>query len=43
MMEGVNGRIVYYETLIDGALRSYGDYLQKQEKIAQIVKLVSQL
>ncbi|WP_224653808.1 ATP-binding protein [Pectobacterium versatile] len=43
MMDGVNGRIVYYETLIDGALRSYGDYLQKQEKIARIVKLVSQL
>ncbi|MGQ5835683.1 BbrUII/HgiDII family restriction enzyme [Serratia sp. IR-2025] len=43
MMDGVNGRIVYYESLIDGALRSYGDYLQKQEKIAKIVKLVSQL
>lgn len=43
MMEGVNGRIVYYETLIDGALRSYGDYLEKQEKIAKIVQLVSQL
>lgn len=43
MMEGVNGRIVYYETLIDGALKSYGDYLEKQEKIAKIVQLVSQL
>lgn len=43
MMEGVNGRIVYYDTLIEGALRSYDDYLKKQEKIAEIVQLVSKL
>ncbi|QJT82537.1 ATP-binding protein [Kosakonia sp. MUSA4] len=43
MMDGVNGRIVYFETLINGALSSYNDYLIKQEKITKIVELVSKL
>lgn len=35
-MESINGRIVYYDQLIDGALRAYNDYLERQKQVAKI-------
>ncbi|WP_338508377.1 BbrUII/HgiDII family restriction enzyme [Burkholderia gladioli] len=42
-LESVNGRIVYYDSLIDSAQRAYMEYTKKQDKAATIAKLINQI
>nr|WP_175429320.1 ATP-binding protein [Lysobacter enzymogenes] len=38
-----NGRIVYYDSLIDNALSGYGEYLNAHAKVDQIEKVVNEI
>ncbi|MFX1735382.1 ATP-binding protein [Paraburkholderia sp. A1RI_3L] len=42
-LDSINGRIVYYDSLIDSAQRAYMEYTKKQDKAATIAKLIGQI
>ena len=42
-LKGINGRIVYYDTLIATALRQYQEYFDKSEKTDKIAKIIDAL
>ena len=42
-LKSVNGRIVYYDQLIDGALRAYSDYLDRQKNAARVRDIVDRV
>lgn len=42
-LKTINGRIVYFDTLINGALNSYAEYTASQSKVAKISNIVNRL
>lgn len=42
-LASINGRIVYFDTLIDGALTAYQEYTNSQSRVAKISEIVNRL
>lgn len=42
-MSSVNGRVVYYQQLIESARNSYGDYMRSSEKLDKITGILNKL
>ena len=42
-LQSVNGRVVYYDGLINSAQNSYREYTEKQATVARIAEIVKKL
>ncbi len=43
LLKTIDGRIIYYDILIEQSLKSYSDYLEKQKEISKLRKIIDEI
>ncbi len=43
LLSGINGRIIYYDELIEESLKAYSDYLDRQKEVSRLRKIIDDI